>query len=235
MEEQIPLLARLSQADLECHRLRERGESIPREIERQEAELRAHTETLSLYEQRLEDSQRERRALERDSDQAKARRRELELHQFRVKNTVEYQALTREIEDMRRRSGDLEDSALKYLAEEEEVETEIRRLSELVAQEESRVAEIRNRLETELKEVNAALEEAERLREGLVGRLSPRVRNQYERILRSKGDMAVVAITGGACGGCYYQLPPQRLAEVRKRNALIVCEGCGRILVWTES
>ena len=44
--------------------------------------------------------------------------------------------------------------------------------------------------------------------------------------------MAVVGIEQGACSGCGYQLPPQRIVEVQKAERIMVCEGCGRLLVW---
>jgi predicted nucleic acid-binding Zn-ribbon protein len=43
-----------------------------------------------------------------------------------------------------------------------------------------------------------------------------------------------VTLNGGACGGCFYQLPPQRAAEVRRGETLVVCEGCGRMIVAVE-
>lgn len=234
MEEQIPLLIELSQADFKTHRLRERYQLIPKEIEKHESGLRAHSVALAESEQRLEDIRREQRALERESDMAKARRRELELQQFRVKNTIEYQAMTKEIEEMRRRSSDFDDQSIALLEQEDEIRKEVERLQDLVGQEQERLGDIRNRLEEERRGLDEGLQAAERAREALAGRLSPRVRTRYERILKNKGDMAVVSIASGACGGCFYQLPPQRLAEVRKGAALILCEGCGRILVWSE-
>jgi hypothetical protein len=43
----------------------------------------------------------------------------------------------------------------------------------------------------------------------------------------------VVGVEAGACGGCGYQLPPQRLVELQKMDHVIMCEACGRMLVWT--
>jgi predicted nucleic acid-binding Zn-ribbon protein len=231
MQDSIAALARLSRADLEAHRLRDRVQAIPKEIEKHEAELKRIRNLLDDFQDRLEEAQRERRALERDSEQARARRREVEMKQFRVKNATEYQALTKEIEEMRRRAGDFDEKALGILADEEAVQAEIARLSELAAQEEKRVEEIRTRLLAELESATRERDASERRREELVEQLDLKTRTRYERILKSKGDFAVVTLEGGACGGCYYQLPPQRVAEVRRGAALVICEGCGRMIV----
>jgi predicted nucleic acid-binding Zn-ribbon protein len=234
MKDQISILAELSRADQESARVRERAAAIPKEIARHEQELSAHRRAAEDYETKLEESTRERRALERDADQARARRREVEVQQFRVKNQVEYLALTKEIEEMRRRTSTFEDQAIEILTAEEDVKRQFDKLKELLEQEEVRFAEIRTRLEGELAGIRAEVQKAETERIEFVGRLDPKIRSRYERILRNKGDMAVVPVIAGACGGCFYQLPPQKIGEVKKRASLVVCEGCGRMVVATQ-
>ncbi|MCA9758982.1 MAG: hypothetical protein KDA27_24525 [Candidatus Eisenbacteria bacterium] len=231
MKDQIPILAELSRADQESAQVRERAASIPKEIARHESELSTHRRASEDYEAKLEESMRERRALERDADQARARRREVEVQQFRVKNQVEYQALTKEIEEMRRRTSTFEERAIEILTEEEAVQKEFDKLQDLLQQEEARFGEIKSRLENELASLEAEVRQAEAKRMELVNRLDPKIRTRYERILRSKGDMAVVPAVDGACGGCFYQLPPQKIGEVKKGESLVVCEGCGRMIV----
>ncbi len=230
--EEILFLVSLSRADLECAQLHGRTEAIPRELEKHEAELNVQRRLLEDQESRLEDLRRERRLLEHDAESARQRRRDLELQQFRIKNNTEYQAMVREITDLNRRGDDLDEQAVKLIDDEKLVQVEIDRLRELVAQEERRLSGVRERLASELEGFRRQLDAARQAREDYVGRLSPGLRTRYERIRRSKGDMAVVSVTSGACGGCGYQLPPQRLVELQKKERVIVCEGCGRILVW---
>ncbi len=231
MKDQIPVLAELSRSDLECARLRDSADSIPRELAKHEADLKVHQRALAEQERRLEDLERERRGLEHDAQAARERRRELEQKQFRIKNNVEYQAIMREMEDLRRRAGELDEEALKILAEEEETQRQVEQSRELIGQEERRLAGIRERLQSELADYQQQLNRALESREALVARLAPQLRSRYERIRRSKGDMAVVGVDHGACMGCGYQLPPQKTAEVHKGESFLVCEGCGRILV----
>jgi uncharacterized protein len=234
MNDLIPILVELSLADMECSRLQERTEAIPRELSKHEAELTVQRSALEEQERRVADLQRERKLLERDADTAKSRRRELELQQFRVKNNVEYQAMVREIDEMRRRASELEDQALTLISEEDLAANEIRRLSELVAQEERKVSGVRERLHKELADYRKQLAKAQTGRTTLVQRLEPQLRSRYERILKNKGDMAVVGLEAGACMGCGYRLPPQRIGEVQKKERVVVCEGCGRMLIWID-
>jgi predicted nucleic acid-binding Zn-ribbon protein len=58
--------------------------------------------------------------------------------------------------------------------------------------------------------------------------------SRYRRILKSKGDVAVVPIRGGACGGCHMKLTTQTVVTARGSESLTACENCGRLVYWAE-
>jgi predicted nucleic acid-binding Zn-ribbon protein len=63
--------------------------------------------------------------------------------------------------------------------------------------------------------------------------LPPTVLGDYERVLRARGGLALVAVLKpNLCSGCRMTVTPQRLQELRQQNALIGCESCGRYLYW---
>ena len=67
-------------------------------------------------------------------------------------------------------------------------------------------------------------------RDAHVRELAPATRARYERVHASRDGRAVVGILKGACGGCYRTLPPAVLQEARRRDRMMSCEGCGRII-----
>ncbi len=71
-------------------------------------------------------------------------------------------------------------------------------------------------------------------REKLVSKISKADVQMYERIRKAKEGKAVVPVTRNSCGGCFNRVTPQRVLELRKNNAIITCERCGRILVSDE-
>lgn len=223
----------LRDLDRETDRLRERAQVIPRELDRLAKELRVHQEILDEEERKLQDLRLDRRASEREVDSSKSRRREIEQQQFQIRNNQEYQANLREIETIKTRMSQADERALEILMQEEEVQKEIDRLQQIVQEERRKHDETAGRLRAEQAGVQAELDKRESERVAAVGRLSPSLRSKYERIHRSKGDLAIVGVEAGACGGCGYALPPQRVQEVRRGRDIVLCEGCGRILVAT--
>jgi predicted nucleic acid-binding Zn-ribbon protein len=58
----------------------------------------------------------------------------------------------------------------------------------------------------------------------------------YEKILKARGGVAVVAVNSAAvCGGCRVSIRPQAIQELRAASAPILCESCGRYLYWVET
>jgi uncharacterized protein len=227
----LKVLYSLRLLDREIDRLRERAIVVPRELERLAKELKVHQDILDEEERRLQDLRLDRRAAEREVESAKGRRREFELQQYKIRNNQEYQANMREIEGMRQKVTQYDDRALEILMQEEGIQKEIDRLAAIVAEERRKHDAAAGHLIAERTEVEAELAVKDGERNAVVDRLSPPLRAKYERIRRSKGDLAIVGVELGSCGGCGYALPPQRVQEIRRNREIVLCEGCGRILV----
>jgi predicted nucleic acid-binding Zn-ribbon protein len=230
VQDQKALLA-LRDLDRQTDRLRERALVIPRELDRLNKELSVHQEFLDDEERRLADLRLDRSLAEREIEEAKKRRREIEEKQFRIRNNQEYQANLREVETMKEKASQSDERAVEILIQEEDVVKEIDRLRLIVQEEQRKHGEASGRLRAELAVVQAELDAKEADRKAAVASLSPPLRSRYERIHKSKGDLAIVGVEEGSCGGCGAGLPPQRLQEVRRSREIILCEGCGRILV----
>jgi predicted nucleic acid-binding Zn-ribbon protein len=80
-------------------------------------------------------------------------------------------------------------------------------------------------------EAKAQLARLEAERAAELAELPPVTRQRYERIHSSREGRAVVPVVKNACGGCFRAQPPQMLQEIRRAERLLVCDGCGRILI----
>lgn len=53
----------------------------------------------------------------------------------------------------------------------------------------------------------------------------------YDKIRKSyKNGLAVVQVERDACSGCFNSIPPQRKIDIHIYKKIIICENCGRIL-----
>ena len=198
-------------------------------IEQQRSAARAR---LDDAKGRVAELQKKRRALEQEIAGVTESERRFQGQQAAVKKNEEYRALQHEIDGARQRRSDLETQVLVELEEED------RELAARPALERSLAA-----AETEAQERLAAIAAEERVhhdrraaleaeRQGHLAGLSPALRSRYERIHASRDGRALVAIVKGACGGCFRAQPPQVVQEARRRDRVLVCDGCGRLLLW---
>jgi predicted nucleic acid-binding Zn-ribbon protein len=235
MNEDLRLLWSLQEEDT---RLRELGAGlarIPGQLRVLEERLTAERGALDQAVARIKQVQLDRRAREKEIESFAEQERKFQQQLFQVKTNQEYQALLHEIEAVKQKRSQIETQVLEGLEEEE-------RLAGSKAEHERAAAEARRLGEgrrAELLAEQARLEEqAARVRaarDELTSRLRPNLRARYERIHAALDGLAVVPVVRNACGGCMRQLPPQRVQEARLQEMVVVCDGCGRIVLWPPS
>jgi hypothetical protein len=160
----------------------------------------------------------------------------LKKHQTRlleIKTNREYDAVQQEIMG-------LEQAVEEYFAEREKEDEEVRKLRNLIDEAQEAFDKETTDLEAEVSDLDAKaraidgeVAQVMEKRKAVAGTVPPRVLSVYERVRHGKKN-AVVRVSRGACGGCWRSLPPQRLNELRMFSRIIVCDGCGRILVWDD-
>ncbi len=69
-----------------------------------------------------------------------------------------------------------------------------------------------------------------RTRQELLNKLPPDMAQVYER-LKKRYQQAIAPVENGFCFGCFQQLPTQLLT---RREEILCCPNCGRILYWRQ-
>ncbi|RKZ23868.1 hypothetical protein DRQ20_07580 [bacterium] len=224
----------LQQIDSEIQRLErlrveipERIKEIEELIKNKEDEILEKKKTLDLLEQR-------RLKTEREIEEEKMKLENYKKQQFEVKTNEAYQALLKEMEYSKRKIETLE---MEYLV----IEEDLNRKRKEVAEETKALIEEKKRMENEKKKLEeefSTLDEKIMLkkdeRKRASSRLDPKLLARYERLIVSRGGLAVVVIEEAMCGGCFATLPPQYFQEIRKGERIYTCEYCGRILIYKD-
>jgi predicted nucleic acid-binding Zn-ribbon protein len=176
--------------------------------------------------------QKRRRVVEQEIAGVTETERKFQAQLPLVKKNEEYKALQHEIEGARARRSDLETDVLGQLEAEDREMSERPALERTLAEAERDAA---GRLEAIVAAERADRERVAALdaeREKHLERVSSALRVRYERIRSSLDGRALVPILKGACGGCFRGQPPQVVQEARKRDRVLICDGCGRMLLW---
>ena len=231
MTEELQTLWALHELDERLVHILDTLKRHPEERKAAESALAAERSRLAAHHQRITDVRTARRRVEQDIEALAVEEKRLQSQLPMIKKNDEYQAMMREITDRKRRQSDLETDVLVKMDEEQAL------LSVQPAIEKA-LAEVQAVADARLKTIAAEEERArgdaagiESQRAGLVPKLPPATRSRYERIRDSRGGRAVVPIVKGACGGCFRGQAPQVMQEARRGDRVLLCDGCGRMLI----
>ncbi len=194
--------------------------------------LQAERVHLETHKQRVAALQLKRRELEREIETLGAEERKFQSQLPMVKKNEEYTALLTEIKGAKAKRSDRETDLLVLMEEEDQASRERPVVERALAGIESEANSRRREIDAEEGGEKEQVASLEAERSSLMGRLPVPTRSRYERIRASKDGRAVVAIVKGACGGCFRGQPPQVLQEARRGDRLLLCDGCGRLLIW---
>ncbi|MFM7031909.1 MAG: zinc ribbon domain-containing protein [Bacteroidota bacterium] len=232
VETKLISLFKLQNIESEIDRLRTYRGELPMEVQDLEDEV-AGMET-RLERQNEEIGQIKRLIAEKEAglEEAQKHKERFEAQIMGVKNSREFDALSKEIEIQ---SLEIQIAEKKIKEFKHQLDARALDLQNLTEQLEGR----RNDLELKRTELGSIIAETEEEEKNLhkevekaTKKIETRLLSAYQRIRgNARNGLAVVSVQRDACGGCFNHIPPQRQMDIRLRKKITVCEHCGRILV----
>lgn len=217
--------------DEEAVRLEGERAQIPGERQQHERRVAAARSAVQRLDARSEAAQKKRRELERDIAALDAQVRHFEHQLASVTDQRQFEAVQHEIAAVKSKRDAQETEALEQLETEEAAAAERPALADELGRCERDAAEAGGALDAREARLTARLTELDAARDRAAAALAPAARTRYERLRTGRSGRAIAAMSGSACGTCQSTQPPHALQEVRKREALLLCEGCGRLLL----
>lgn len=222
-------LLELQRLDQAIARLEAEGRAIPQEIQALEARLTEARTGLDQAKAKADQIQKERRAKERELDEATINIKKKQARLFEIKTNEEYSAVLREIESLKEKSSKLEEEILNLLEKGDVAAQTVTDAEKGFKAAEALHQNERTEKEGQLARLRQELANLQEARKGQASRLDTDLLRQYTRLRKSRG-VAVVAVKDGSCGGCGISLTPQTYTEVRRNDRMFTCSSCNRIL-----
>jgi predicted nucleic acid-binding Zn-ribbon protein len=234
MQKDLEMLLKLQEIDYDLMELDRSKDYLPDMINNLKREIEDTSNTLEESEERLTQQNLQRKKLELDLEQTNTELGKLQKQMLDIKTNREYDALVTEIANRKLKISNTEEELLKTLTEIDELQDKIKEYKDKLAEvEKSNQVQLES-LQKELDSIGTKIRQKEDERKNISVRINKYILSTYERVKKVKGGLAVVPVRKRACSGCYKSLPPQRIQEIKKGDALITCDSCGRILIWMD-
>jgi predicted nucleic acid-binding Zn-ribbon protein len=224
----------LQDRDQKIRQIRTEIETVPLRRNSLEAQLAASKASVETLKQRARQMEVDRKKLELDVGTRTDTISRLKTQQYQTRKNDEFQAIGHEIERYEKEILKIEDEELELMVLADEVKADL-------AEEEKKAAAVQNSiarqtadLEEKSKALESQLQGLSKERFELAGKIDEDLLGRFERLFKSKGDAAVVAIEHGVCTGCHMKVTTATAAQVKAGKEIVSCENCGRILYFAE-
>ncbi len=233
MREQLVLLLQLQQSDVKVRELQSAVTQLPAKLDplrrdlaklqgMLDAERAKLAETNTWRKQQQEMIDREREALKTAQTKLQA-----------SKNSKEFNAASREVENKRKAIGDREtelkkvnEAATQSTTQLEGRDKDVEALRTELANSEAAMADQLNALKEQLAEATTA-------RDAARASVDKKHLSIYDSLAAKRG-YAVAPVIKGVCQGCHMALPPQLNNILARMESIEMCPRCGRLVYRKE-
>lgn len=232
VEEKLRALYDLQLIDSRVDEIRNVRGELPLEVQDLEDEVLGLKTRLDKLKTDVETVNFEISAKKNLIDESKTLIKKYSEQQKNVRNSREFNSLTKEVE-FQELEIQLAEKNIK------EFKAQIEQKKEVITQTKEKLTEREGHLKHKKGELDAILAETEKEEKALLKKseefeekIEDRLIQAYKRIRHNvKNGLAVVPVERGASGGSFFTIPPQVQVEIASRKKIITDEHSGRILV----
>ena len=234
MQSELEQLLILQDRDQKIKQIQNELTTVPRQRVQLEVQIAAATARLEALKQRGRQVEVDRKKLELDAGTRTESINRLKTQQYETRKNEEFRAIGNEIERYAREVQQIEDQELELMDQTDKLKIEIAAEDAKVSAARDSVAKQMRDLEQKARALESRLGELSNERAEIATRLDEDVLNRFERLFKSKGDAAIVALRHEVCTGCHMKITPQTAHRVKSGREIVSCEQCGRILFWED-
>ena len=203
---------------------------LPKQVESLKAELTELQEEIKSDQTSIEAFNKEKSDITNEQALTKEKLTKFQDQLYKATSNKEYEATSAQIDHCEQEIDRIKMRIIeidtKVMEMEEGLKPKVEKLAVLETEYQGR----ENELNVKINETSKEEEELKERRNVIIPTIRKDLINKYERIRKAKNGIAVAAIVKSSCGGCFNQIPPQIIIELKKKDMIRTCEYCGRII-----
>lgn len=205
-------------------------EKLPQDEARAKAKLANDEAAVKKSHELLLEAELKVKKIELDVGTRKTTILRLKNQQFETRKNEEFQAIGHEIIRYEKEIDELETKELEAMEEVDKARSVNAKAEAARKHTQTLVEEDLISIKTRHDQVKAERDEVLAARIPIAAKVEPQLLSLYERLMKSKGGVAVAPMSEGRCGGCQMRLIASTVQKAASGRELTQCEDCGRIL-----
>ncbi len=235
MQEKIKVLIQLQECDKRIETITEKKNEGPAKIEVLQRKVEEFQMELQAKREELERLKKEKRDTEREIEDLEQKRKKSQAKLSSISSNKEYRAALKEIDDLERDKGLLEERALELMEAIEALEEECKGLEKERKQLQQECKKEEKEILKQMKKLDQELEQLEKEKGRLCEQIDQGLLRHYNNLRGRKGGLAISPVIKGVCQTCHMGIPPQKFNELIRGDDLMSCPNCNRIIYWGDA
>ena len=231
---QLQQLILLQKLDDEIVEHRNQLADIPVQIDSEFKELEDKKKILSIAKEEIDTLQKNRKAIESEVQGKNDHMAKAKTKLPAVKTNKEYTAILSEVDAIKKKVESLEDKELEIMEVLEDKQKGLPAIEKKCKEEDSHFQEYKTKKADELDRVTKEMNPLLAKRETVKSQIDTVIFQRYEKVAKSRGGKAVVSLQENICQGCFQQILPQMVINVKVGESIHQCSSCLCFLYWEE-
>ncbi|MFL2916244.1 MAG: zinc ribbon domain-containing protein [Nitrospinia bacterium] len=231
---QLQQLILLQKLDDEIVEHRKQLADIPVQIDSEFEELEDKKKILSIAKEEIDTLQKNRKAIESEVQGENDHMAKAKTKLPAVKTNKEYTAILSEVDAIKKKVESLEDKELEIMEVLEDKQKGLPAIEKKCKEEDAHFQEYKTKKADELDRVTKEMNPLLAKRETVKSQIDTVIFQRYEKVAKSRGGKAVVSLQENICQGCFQQILPQMVINVKVGESIHQCSSCLCFLYWEE-
>ncbi|MDD5128379.1 MAG: C4-type zinc ribbon domain-containing protein [Candidatus Omnitrophica bacterium] len=227
-------LVKLQELDSEIYALKNEKEAKPLEIKAIEESFEAKKQNLMSLEKESLELQKQRKEKELELAANAEAVKKLQGQLYSLKTNKEFQTMLQQIADTKADGSLIEEKILISFEDSDKIKEKIEQENIKLKAEEKIFLDEKKKVELRVKEIDERLNQLQAQRKQITPGVDPKMLAEYDKILSSRGGLAIVTVLDNSCGGCHMLVPPQVINLIKMYEHIVTCEVCNRIFYIAE-
>ncbi len=230
MISELTPLIRLQGIDLEIRKIQQKKAKLPERLDALQERVASKEAGLEEMKEKIRDIRKRKIEIEDELELETERMKKSQQKMSAVQNNREYQALNKEIEEIKKANKTREDELLELLEE-------IKKLEDAVSEGEKELKVDRREANAEEKHISAIEEDLDRKidalnseAEAVAAEVKPDLLAKYRFLAERREGLVVAAVTDAVCSACNMNIPPQMFNELLRDERMMTCPSCQRLI-----
>jgi predicted nucleic acid-binding Zn-ribbon protein len=232
LDEKLKVVLMIQSIDTRFDEIRREKEQTPKEIEKLKVDLDLLRNAMDQDLSTLEELKKGRRKVERELEEIEPKFKKSKLRLNEVKSNREYQAILKEIEELKELTFQKEEMVIKWM---EEIEIQEKECAGNNARWEESQKEYKNKerkFSERIKELDTEVQSLNDRRGKLSQKVDQDLLRRYDRLRMHLKGQVVAPVIDFVCQGCHLGIPPQQYNDLIKGDSLQSCPNCNRVIYW---